>query len=170
MLSRQLLLFKELQLGSDPADVTSDMSCCFLMLHSHSCRDAFLKLCNTSIFQQSLLLQMTGSLILSSPHLLANCSFLWRHERSVTALPADLSFTWNKGKKRIFMDVRRQNVCLVVIFCHLVECLSVWYPLALGSTAEIFRYSFSSYRNFYFQIKYLKCSDLIFHLVQSSPA
>lgn len=29
-----------------------------------------------------------------------------------------------KGEKRLFMDVRRQNVCLVVIFCHLVEGLS----------------------------------------------
>lgn len=40
------------------------------------------------------------------------------------------------------MDVRRQNVCLVVIFCHLVEGLSGIF-LAPGSTAEIFRYSFS---------------------------
>lgn len=53
-------------------------------------------------------------------------------------------------KKRLCMDVRRQNVCLVVIFCHLVEGLSGIF-LAPGSTAEIFRYSFSLTELFIFK-------------------
>lgn len=69
---------------SDPVGITSDFSCCFLMLSSPPAAVvAFSNSVASPVCSSLFMSQMTGSHILSLLHLLDNSSFLIRHKKSV---------------------------------------------------------------------------------------